>query len=108
MDKMASVQQNREMKNENPSTMKLLSMNPTHGSHQLENLLVSTVKLELKGQLEVISTWPTSSLVEIVEAGVLGSELGEVAVPMPELGESPSPATSCISFARMARSLAKS
>lgn len=51
---------------------------------------------------------PTSSLAEIVEAGVVGSELGEVAVPMPEPGESPSPATSWISFARMARSLARS
>lgn len=53
-------------------------------------------------------SWPTSSLAEMVEAGVLGSELGEVVVPMPELGESPSPATSWISFARMARSLARS
>lgn len=51
---------------------------------------------------------PTSSLAEMVEAGVFGSELGEVVVPMPELGESPSPATSWISFARMARSLARS
>lgn len=50
----------------------------------------------------------TSSLAEMVEAGVLGRELGEVVVPMPELGESPSPATSWISFARMARSLARS
>lgn len=50
----------------------------------------------------------TSSLAEMLEAGVLGSELGEVVVPMPELGESPSPATSWISFARMARSLARS
>ena len=54
------------------------------------------------------SSWPTSSLAEMVEAGVLGSELGEVVVPMLELGESPSPATSWISFARMARSLARS
>lgn len=51
---------------------------------------------------------PTSSLAEMVEAGVLGSEPGEVVVPMPELGESPSPATSWISLARMARSLARS
>lgn len=55
-----------------------------------------------------LEAWPTSSLAEMVEAGVLGSELGEVVVPMPELGESPSPATSWISLARMARSLAKS
>lgn len=55
-----------------------------------------------------VAVSPTSSLAEMVEAGVLGSELGEVAVPTPELGESPSPATSWISFARMARSLARS
>lgn len=40
----------------------------------------------------------------MVEPGVLGSELGEVAVG----GGSPSPATSWISFAKMARSLARS
>lgn len=52
---------------------------------------------------------PTSSLVEIVDAGVLGMEPGEVVVPMPEdVWESPSPATSWISRARMARSLARS
>lgn len=39
---------------------------------------------------------------------MLGIELGEVVVPIPELGESPSPATSWISFARIARSLARS
>lgn len=39
---------------------------------------------------------------------MLGSELGDVVVPMLELGESPSPATSWISFARMAKSLARS
>lgn len=51
----------------------------------------------------------TSSLVEIVDAGVLGMEPGEVAAPMPDdVWESPSPATSWISRARMARSLAKS
>lgn len=60
------------------------------------------------GDVWWFAAWPTSSLAEMVEAGVLGSELGEVVVPMPELGESPSPATSWISFARMARSLAKS
>lgn len=53
-------------------------------------------------------SWPTSSLAEMVEAGVVGSELGEVVVPIPELSESPSPATSWISLARMARSLARS
>lgn len=53
-------------------------------------------------------SWPTSSLAEMLEAGVLGRELVEVVVPMPELGESPSPATSWISLARMARSLARS
>lgn len=51
---------------------------------------------------------PTSSLAEMVEAGVLGNELGDAPVAMPELGESPSPATSWISFAKIARSLARS
>ncbi len=51
----------------------------------------------------------TSSLVEIVDAGVLGTEPGEVAAPKPgDAWESPSPATSWISRARMARSLARS
>lgn len=51
----------------------------------------------------------TSSLVEIVDAGVLGMEPGEVVAPMPDdAWESPSPATSWISRARMARSLARS
>lgn len=65
------------------------------------------------GMMVVVDVWqlaafPTSSLAEMVEAGVLGSEVGEVVVPIPELGESPSPATSWISLARMARSLARS
>lgn len=52
---------------------------------------------------------PTSSLVEILDAGVLGMEPGEVVVPMPgDVWESPSPATSWISRARIARSLARS
>lgn len=57
------------------------------------------------------SVWgqqPTSSLADMVEAGVLGSKLGETVGPVPELGESPSPATSWISLASMARSLARS
>lgn len=47
----------------------------------------------------------TSSLADMVEAGVLGTELREVLGPVPEeLRESPSPATSWISRARMATS----
>ena len=43
------------------------------------------------------------------EAGVLGWELGEeIGVPAMATGGSPSPATSLISLARMARSLARS
>lgn len=52
---------------------------------------------------------PTSSLVEIVDAGVFGMEPGEVVAPKPkDVWESPSPATSWISRARIARSLARS
>lgn len=72
-------------------------------------VVVLVVMVVLVAMVGVLVVWgPTSSLAEMVEAGVLGSELGEVVVPMPELGESPSPATSWISLARMARSLARS
>lgn len=50
----------------------------------------------------------TSSLADMVEAGVLGTELREGLGPVPEeLCESPSPATSWISRARMATSFTK-
>lgn len=68
-------------------------------------------KVSLRGCVVCTCVRPlfcTSSLADTAEPGVLPKDPGDVAVLTAEPGGSPSPATSWISWARMARSLARS